>query len=174
MQETPREYYKRHGICPMCRKKKAFGNFVHCEECLEKIRINNLKYAAKREEYEKRHNENKRILYNRRKEVGICTNCGQKPAKSGLLCAECRCKVLKRRREKEYSGRTYGEAFRERMKAGLCMYCEKPQEKGYKFCTEHLEERRKAVKKAIESNETFRKEGELFWLKRKLKNSENG
>lgn len=173
-QETPREYYKRHGICPKCKKRKAFGLFVHCEVCLEEIRINNLKYSDRRSEYNKKHNENKRIQYNERKEEGLCTVCGKKKATNGQLCTECYRKRLLRRRVNEYSGRAYGEAFRERMDAGLCMYCGKPQVEGYKFCAEHLEAKRKIVKKAMTNNEAFRRENNLFWEKKDLKNSKNG
>ena len=55
-----RDYYKKMGICPMCKKKPAFGNFVHCADCLEKIALNNIKYRAKKhEEYERRNNLSK-------------------------------------------------------------------------------------------------------------------
>ena len=170
MQETPREYYKRIGICPKCKKRKAFGNYVHCAECLEEIRINNLKYDDRRPEYEKRHNENKKIQYRQRKQDGICVMCGKKKANLGVYCSECHCKRLSRRRDREKTGREYGEAFRERMRMGLCMYCEKPQVNGYRFCEEHLKVRRKVSKKMISRNDSFRKENDAFWM-RKLKNS---
>ena len=37
-----REWYKGRRICPRCRINDAFGNFVHCAECLEKISENNI------------------------------------------------------------------------------------------------------------------------------------
>lgn len=164
-----REYYKQIGVCPKCRKAKAFGNFVHCADCLEEIQKNNLKYTDRRTEYEKKNSERKKIQYSERKKGGLCVTCG-KNASKGVYCSECYWKRLNRRRIRESTGREYGEAFRDRMAHGLCMYCENPQVSGYKFCKEHLETRRKCAQKMISRNDNFRKENDAFW-KRKLKSS---
>lgn len=175
MEETPREYYKRHGICPKCRKKKALDGFVHCEDCLEKIRINNIKYRDKQAEYERRRRERRKVISAQRVVAGICTQCGKKPSWNGLqLCAECRRKILNRRKRKEYSGRAPGESFRKRMNAGLCMLCGDPQAEGYKLCEKHLEMQREKIRKMVKNKKVYREENDAFWRGAISKNSENG
>lgn len=171
-----REWYKGRRICPRCRINDAFGNFVHCAECLEKISENNIKYRDKRTEYDKRGNAAKKVKYAKRKRSGICTACGKKAQQQGQLCTECYVKRRKRRlASREYTEKKApGEAFRERMQAGLCMYCGKPQVKGYKFCKEHLpilQERASVLGK--NKDNAMRKEVEASWKMHKSKTLEN-
>ena len=166
-----RDYYKKMGICPMCKKKPAFGNFVHCADCLEKIALNNIKYRAKKqEEYERRNNLSKKKRYQERKEKGLCTSCGKRKKEHGMLCNLCWAKRQRGRQAREYPKRKrYGEHFRERISAGVCMYCGKEVVPGYKFCESCLQKRKEAI--STDSCDTWRKEINRQWKTAKQKHS---
>lgn len=145
MSKSDYEWYKSKGICPRCRVNDAFINHVLCTKCLEETSINNTKYSHKRAEYQKRQNEVKKIRYMERKKEGMCTACGKKKAQHGIYCNECwrkRIKNERKRNMKKLGGRTYGDAFKERIEAGLCAYCGKEQEPGYKLCESCLKKSR--------------------------------
>lgn len=103
--------------------------------------------------------------------------CGKKPAQHGGYCNECYLKRMKYRKNTEYQkrdGRTYGDAFRQRMEAGLCMYCGKKQVPGYKLCKSCLEKRQKIAQKMGKQNSEkgyMREEVNRQWMT--LKHSEN-
>lgn len=166
-----RDYYKKMGICPMCKKKPAFSNFVHCADCLEKIALNNIKYRAKKhEEYERRNNLSKKKRYQERKEKGLCTSCGKRKKEHGMLCNLCWAKRQRSRQAREYPKRKrYGEHFRERISAGVCMYCGKEVVPGYKFCESCLQKRKRAI--GTSSCGTWRKEINRQWKTAKQKHS---
>lgn len=168
-----REWYKSHKICPRCGRNEAFGNYVHCAECLEQISLGNQRTYMKNKGdiYSRRYVQKKRELREKRREVGLCPFCG-KPAVTGRFCLKHHIKNIERN-ERRRTGKTYGEAFRERMNAGLCMYCGEPQVEGYKFCKEHLagmQERGKAMGRL---DGYARKEVNRQWEIAKLKHSEN-
>ena len=171
-----RDYYKKMGICPMCRKNPAFGNFVHCADCLEKIALNNIKYRAKKnEEYEQRHNLSKKKKYQERKEKGLCTSCGKRKKEHGLLCNLCWAKRQHSRQAREYPKRKRaGEHFRERISAGVCMYCGERVVPGYKLCGSCLQKRRRIIE-AINKDpcSTWRKEINQQWRTAKQKHSQS-
>lgn len=105
--------------------------------------------------------------------------CGKKPARHGIYCNECYLKRMKYRKNTEYQkrdGRTYGDAFRQRMEAGLCMYCGEKQVPGYKFCKSCLEKRQKIAQKIgkhISDNGFMREEVNRQWDQMKLRHSWN-
>lgn len=41
------EWYKSHKICPRCKINSAFGNYVNCAVCMEKINLENQKTRIK-------------------------------------------------------------------------------------------------------------------------------
>lgn len=133
-----REWYKAHHICPKCGQNAAFGKFVQCEVCLEKTALSNLKYADKQPEYEARRRPKRKQQYEERKATGICTVCGKHDAVNGQLCTECWNRRRKRREKEKVERKRPGEHFRERVSAGICMYCCEPVVEGYCFCEKHL------------------------------------
>lgn len=167
-------WYKSKGICPKCRVNDAFSGHVHCAECLEKIAVNNTRYAHKRAEYQSNQNRAERIRYAEAKQAGLCTCCRKKIAQHGQLCNECHVKRMAyRKNSKEYQareGRSRGEAFRNRMAAGLCMYCGRPQAEGSKLCNMCLEKYQKSIKKSREKSK-WKEEIHKEWEIAKLKNS---
>lgn len=170
------QWLKERGICVTCGRKVAFENYVRCPECLEKVENASRKTwndEAKRIQYNAHGNKRKRELREERKEKHLCVTCGRKLLKQQkeITCKSCRAKRNKRRREKR--GKTYGEAFRERLEKGVCMYCGRHTAEGSKFCQEHLTLRRKVAEKCFkESTEKWRKEIDALW-KIKKKSSEN-
>ena len=109
----------------------------------------------------------------------MCTRCGKNPSQHGVYCNECYLKRMKNRRNTEYQkfgGRKCGDAFRQRMESGLCMYCGKEQVPGYKFCKTCLEKRQEIAIKIGEKNSEngfMRKEVDGQWQQMKSKHSEN-
>lgn len=179
MNKTDYEWYKSKRICPRCRVNDAFENHVFCPECLEKISMGNAKYSHKREEYQKNQNKARRIQYAKRKQAGMCTVCGKNTAQHSVYCNECYLKRMKNRRNTEYQkrdGRKSGDAFRQRMRAGLCMYCGEKQVPGYKFCKSCLEKKQEVgrkIGKQNSENSFMREEVDRQWEKAKLKHLEN-
>lgn len=179
MGKSDYEWYKSRGICPKCRVNDAFQNHVFCPECLERVSNENIKYAHKRAEYQSNQNAARKIRYQERKQSGLCTVCGKKPAFRGMLCNECHAKRMEYRRNVEYQkreGRTYGDAFRQRMEDGICMYCGKEQANGYKFCKSCLDKRRKISRKVGKQNSKngfMGKEVNGQWKQMKSKRLEN-
>lgn len=173
------EWYKSKGICPKCRVNDAFHGHVLCAECLEKSAIERQKYVYKRAEYQKKRNAVRKKQREERKQAGLCTRCGKKPQQHGQLCNECHMRRMKNRRALERqkrNGRTYGDAFRQRMEAGLCMYCGKIQVPGYKLCEDCLKKRQEMAKKiGIRNSEDgyMRKEVDGQWKQIRSKHSGN-
>lgn len=75
---TDRQFYKRMGICPNCRKRPIYERENSCFECKEK-RVEYMR--MKRLENPKLENfktkEYKRLLWNKRRENGQCYRCGE-------------------------------------------------------------------------------------------------
>ena len=169
-------WLKEHGICVACGCQNAFGNYVRCAKCLEKASNASSKLwndEAKRIQYNANGNKRKKELREERKEKHLCITCGIEltPRQTETTCKRCRAKRNAQRREAR--GRTYGEAFRERLEKGVCMYCGKPVTEGYKFCQEHLMIKRKAEEKSFEKRtEKWRKEIGASWRNKKT-SSEN-
>lgn len=170
---TDYEFYKSIGICPKCKKKKAFYNKVFCEECLEKIQNGNDKYRKpKSKEYDRKYAARRKEKREERKRKGLCIRCG-KPATHGQLC-DYHWYRRKEIRKKTASGRDRGENFRERMNAGVCMYCGEPQVPGYKFCKACLPKKQEVARQnARAKNSKMRKEVDAQWKIAKLIHLEN-
>lgn len=161
------KWYKSHGICPRCGQRKGFNGHVHCENCLEKIQIGNIKYWSEPERV-KHYNENakkhKMARYYECKSKGICTICKKKLASQGQLCIEC-WRKRQNNREKEKAGRLRrGMHWAERKEQGRCFYCEKPAIEGKCFCEEHLRIRQEIFKNnMLKMSDKWRKRTALEW-----------
>lgn len=87
-------WLKEHGICVKCGSEKAAKGKVRCEKCLEKGRIYLQENRAKYENYKNQRKERQKAYaherYYRRKEHGICVQCGKKQAVKGkVYCKMC-------------------------------------------------------------------------------------
>lgn len=178
MANQERYYWlKSHGICVQCGQKDAFPGYTKCPECIEKAEEASRKCWADKEKrirYNKRGNERKIELMEYRKSHGLCIRCGRPmESKEYLTCKWCREKQNERRRNQR--GRTQGEHFRERIEAGVCIYCCGEVEEGYKLCANCLKKTRARLKTSRQkSSEKWRKEITLQWQVAKQKSLRNG
>lgn len=165
------------GICVQCGKEKPFLGYVRCPKCIEKSEEASRKCWSdpeKRIRYNKRGSERKKELILERKENGLCPMCGR-PIKSGtyIYCKQCREKKNAARRTQ--NSRRPGDHFKERIAAGVCMYCGEEVVPGYKLCETCLNRTRDNFRKANErSYRRCRKEITAGWKNAKRKNSVNG
>lgn len=138
------------GICPICRKEPLFGQEKTCPVCRAKNTEMTLKAREKDpEHYNKVHREWSRIEYQRRKEQGLCVRCGKRKAYKGLRCGICAEKDLQARHAREPLKLPRSE----RVKNGICYFCDRPIKPGYKVCETHyqmnVEKSRKRKEKEI-------------------------
>lgn len=138
MEESLYDWRKKMGLCVQCGKEKAFSGYVRCPKCIEREDL----YRARRRsngENRARDNEKNKIrmkkIYAERKAAGLCVKCG-KQVRRGTLCEYHR---LKKNAQYHGAGRERGEAFRERMEKGVCMFCGEEVVPGYKMCKKCLE-----------------------------------
>lgn len=132
------EWYKAHGICPVCRQRDAAPNRVECDVCAEKhiTYRNNLPPDVKAARLER-----KREYYGKlraqRKAAGLCTRCGRKLEKYNTRTECDYCKAEQKKRDaKRLKGKGYAEL-------GLCLWCGRERVPGYSFCPDCLERKRK-------------------------------
>ena len=122
-----REWCKQNGICPECKKNKLFGDEHICPECLARkamYRANNPTLDEKRKENNERLKKQQKTLYQQRKEQGICTRCGKRPAvKSKAKCAVCLKKDAQVHRKQYYDKIDIKEY---RKANNLCYHCGNP------------------------------------------------
>lgn len=166
-------FLKVHGICVQCGQRDAAQGYVRCPECIEKLTVASAKCwedEGKRKKYNERGKQRIKELREQRKKESLCIACG-KQVKSGIYCDWCKNKRNARRR----IGRSQGELFRDRIEAGVCMYCGKRVVPGYKFCEIHLKTRQECIKRIqYKASEKWRKEINGEWKTRQSKNSVNG
>ena len=176
MEETLYDWRKRMGLCVQCGKERHFPGYVRCPECIEKAEAASRKCWGNEENktrYNERGKKRKKELRHERKEKGLCPGCGkQVKDKTYVYCARCRERKNAARRAKNRRGP--GDHFRERIEAGVCMFCGGEIVPGYKLCKSCLERSRKNFK-ACESqaSKKWRKEIGAEWGAKK-KNSGNG
>lgn len=124
--------YIKLGICPSCRQNMLFGDERSCPECKAK----NYAYqmSIDKERKNKIHREWSKRTHAEMIEKGICTRCRKRKADGGFkTCGICRDKKNRRTLEKNY-----GKLDRkDRIKMGICYFCNNPVEEGYKVCEYH-------------------------------------
>ena len=127
-----REFYKQNGICPRCGKNEILGDEKMCPECKARTYETVMKNRDK-DHYNKTHREWSKKEYQKRIEAGICTRCGKRDADKGYrTCGLCREKDTNKRRI-----RNYKQPREDRIKQGLCYFCDNPVVDGLKVCEEH-------------------------------------
>ena len=128
-----REFYKQNGICPRCCKNEILGDENMCPECKVKAYETVMKNRDK-DRYNKTHREWSKKEYQKRIEAGICTRCGKRDADKGYrTCGICRAKDTNTRRIRNYKS----EKRTDRIKKGLCYFCDNPVDEGFKVCKVH-------------------------------------
>lgn len=160
MRKDLADWYRTYRICPKCGQNNAFGNYIHCAECLEKITLNNIKnrteHPEKMKEYEEKRREKRKEQRRERKEQGLCITCGQKATK-GIYCLEHWLQRQKNRAKKKDGKLSRGEHWEIKKQSNHCLYCDKPKVEGYFFCEEHLKKRREILENnRVKASETMR------------------
>lgn len=124
-----RRYYKSIGYCPRCNgSNKLMPGENNCPECAAKEYAYSLKRNKKH--YNEVHARWSKTTYQKRKELGLCTRCGKHPPKEGQLrCVFCINKDSKARYKREIHLSRY--------ERGICRWCDRPIEDGYKVCEYH-------------------------------------
>lgn len=157
-----RDWLLAHKICPRCGKNDIFGDEKSCPEC----RAKENRYVMKsregdgRLEYNKKHREWAKKEHHRRIEVGICTRCGKRKADYGFkTCGICREKIRNQKKRLTFSNKRDN-----RVKNGLCFFCDSPVKEGYKVCEKHYEMnvQKARSKKAKEARNKLEKSGILY------------
>ena len=79
-QREKKEFCRNNKICTVCFKQKVYGNEKICPECRAKLSNRNPPTDEQRSRYNQRFRNNQKIIYRDRKNTGICTRCGKRPA----------------------------------------------------------------------------------------------
>lgn len=165
-----RGFYRKIGICPVCRKESLFGEERQCIECREKAYARRNPYTEEqRERYNSRVRSRQKSLYHERAENGICTRCGKRKADSGRKkCGACREKENQRRRK--YTA----DAKKERYLNGLCFFCDNKVKEGYKVCEEHYQKSLENLRsdKMNRYREKIKKEEHNIFLRKEKRHEE--
>lgn len=137
-QRETRKFLLQFELCPKCGKNKLFGDEKNCPECRAAFANRQMKYREKnQEEYNEKQRIEHRAIYGKRKEQGICVRCGKRKPKNGYSTCEI-CQQKDRERKRIMYG--YGTHDRhERLKYGLCYFCDNPVKDGYKVCEKHYQ-----------------------------------
>lgn len=129
-----RKWLQNYGICPRCQKNKLYGDEKNCPECSAySYSLIMPKRELNKEHYNQIHRKWSRKTHQEMIEKGICTRCRKRKADRGYkTCGICRSAT------RNYKKMKYGKPDRsERIKYGLCYFCDNPVEEGYKVCKKH-------------------------------------
>lgn len=89
-----RLFYLSMGFCPLCHRNRVFGSEKSCPECRARRKAINRRSFERATEAGKEwakpehKSADQKRRYAKRKEQGICTRCGKRPAEDGR--ARCR------------------------------------------------------------------------------------
>lgn len=129
--EETREFDIKHHLCTTCHKEYAYGNGHTCLLCRAKSseRSQKLRSSMTNEQRKKRSQENiiyKRKIANKRKEKGLCTECGIRKAElNKVRCGICLEKDRERHRLKKALNNSVDETKNRqyRLENHLCYNC---------------------------------------------------
>lgn len=121
-----------HKICPRCRLVRLGRDERLCPEC-RAANLNQVSKAyqdpVKKAKLQSKNRAMQRVIYNRRKEQGVCVKCGKmKEDERGTLCRKCKAKSSQWYHDKHITY-TIDDG-----KTGLCHFCKKPNMPGRKVC----------------------------------------
>lgn len=119
---------KKYHYCVTCGKQDSYtlNGRARCYECNEEQNA----YQSEHPEYAQRHKERLRRRYKERRETGMCTRCGKRPASPGKTRCDI-CLAKDKIAHRSEISRTTAAGF------GLCYTCLKnPCKPGYKVCPE--------------------------------------
>lgn len=135
-----REWYIKHGICPVCGQREASRGRQTCLLCKNdmdaRVRIC---YKKRTPEQKERYKQTQKECREKYVSQGLCYNCGQRPVAEGRKrCMICLQKDRKRHKQKYMQA---GHIPQELRGNGVyCYRCCRPLCNGEKLCTECREQ----------------------------------
>lgn len=158
-----RIFYKKIGVCPICRKVPIGSSESSCPECRanESIQCNNRRNKSEeaRKRYNQEHKEWAKLTYKQDVEKGICPRCRKRKADFGYLtCGICREKSRNSQRAKASTKKKTW------IENGLCCFCGGKVKDGYKVCEKHYQMNVKKARsqKAKEARRELQESGILY------------
>lgn len=135
-----------------------------CPDCLAKhtmYKYRNPPTKEQKKRYADRLSKQQKILYQIRKEQGICTKCGKRKAVPGKAkCGVCLEKDAERQRRKSFNRPNIRE---ERIKNHLCLWCGKAAVENNKYCEECLQKCVENGKKAKARNKYWEDDNKIVF-----------
>lgn len=154
------QWYKEKGICVQCGSYKSAPGRVRCECCLAKNAESSSKQRKKRGvEERKKDNENHRIAREKRKQKGLCINCGKPQSKSSkCFCIDCRIK-----NQRKNDRRKNGISRSERYSYGLCYICGGKLDADGRLCSVCKTRSTENLPKESKKNSYWRKDNKIIF-----------
>ena len=147
-----REEVATRGVCPRCGKRKLWGDEKECIECRAEAAGRQAEWREKNSEaFRESHAIWSKKTYSKRREAGICTRCGKRPAAPGkAMCGICSARQNTRRRERARQNGVMSPEERKAYKEerGICFFCDNPVKPEYKVCEKHYNANVENQKKA--------------------------
>lgn len=158
-----REFYRNNHICVECGKIIVPPSEKRCPEC--RAKANNRKKPLTNEQkarYEEKFKEKQKILYQQRKEQGICTRCGKRKAITGKTkCGICLAKDAEAHRKQNFDKPNIREYRKENH---LCYHCgEEIDLDNGQLCSKCLERCRQNGLKSSRGNQFWKQENMLIF-----------
>ena len=134
-----RKFNKEHNICTMCGHEIVYDGYSTCEICREKQKDYSARFYSKETESKKEERNKKQAEYMRdkrekRKEQGVCVECGKK------LCASSKIHCIEHYLANKKAYKKIEIPREQRVDYGLCYTCgNEIDDKQYKLCNVCLE-----------------------------------
>ena len=144
------EWYKAHGLCPVCGKYEIFPQEAMCPECNAKRQTREEHRADYNRKYQK-------MLREKRKAAGVCVECGKNKPEEG----ERRCKFCKEKRRQARKKKPKKYVVANRISDLLCARCDEPALPGKRLCERHYNMMLEATRKREEQYANGEKERKL-------------
>lgn len=162
-----KEFYEKHNLCRRCGKNKVYGTDRYCFECRAYYNEYNRKYIEnspqdRKEKYKKRRSEQRKEVYYRLKEQGICVCCRKRKALPGKVsCGVC---SEKNKLVKELKRNPKQNTFEYRLENGLCYFCGEPlKDKTKTICLKCHEKRVEIGKERAKLNKNWRNDNKIIF-----------
>ena len=157
--KTNREFFRKHHLCTQCGKEKVPETQKICPEC--RIKISKYRKPltdSQKENFRKQQD----LLYQKRKEQGICTRCGKRKAMADKAkCGICLAKDAETHRRR-HMGRPNIKEYRE--ENHLCYHCgNKIDVETGRLCSICLEKCRQNGIKSGGGNEYWKQDNNLIF-----------
>lgn len=129
-----RQWYIEHKICVACGQRDAFDVRQKCPECLKQAAVNNAKYRC----LDRERSYYPKCKAKREAQIAaeLCPNY-EKPAVHGQLCQRHYVKKQWAHEKEKQMRLQRRDPRRERVKNGMCWFCEMPALEGKNVCELH-------------------------------------